>query len=318
MKTEHLYCLRIVAQCGSINKAAKLLYTSQPGLSAIIASLEKELGAPLVERSKKGITLTSLGKKVVEDSEEILNYISSWTDLSSSNSSFGPSGKVRIGTFNMAGNIILPDVTENLLDEFPNISIECCTIPQYNLLQYINNDALDLGIIGLTPSNQDVLNQISKNKHWQYDILYKEDYNLFVSTENSLSKEKEVTVERALKCNLPLVYNLTDGFFNEFSYLDEMIDTNDQLNNIKIHSFSAAMNIVAKNRAIAMYPGFGRINNYFIAIGKVKCIPLSNTSFSCLHCLVSRRSKYRSHVEKIVFDCISKFYNKYINICSNY
>lgn len=68
MKTEHLHCLRVIAQCGSINKASKILYTSQPGLSSIIASLEKELGAPLVERSKKGITLTPLGQKVVADS----------------------------------------------------------------------------------------------------------------------------------------------------------------------------------------------------------------------------------------------------------
>lgn len=311
MKTEYLHCLRIVAQCGSINKASKILYTSQPGLSSIIASLEKELGAPLVERSKKGITLTPLGKKVVEDSEEILNYVSSWSDFSSADSMYGIKGKVRIGTFNMAGNIILPEVVIKSLDEHPNISVECCAIPQYNLLQYINNDAIDIGIIGLTPTNKTVVEQISKNKHWQYDILYKEDYNVFVSSQNELASESEITVEMALNCKLPIVYNLTEGFFNEFSYLDEIIEKRNPPNNIKMHSFSAAMAIVAKNRAIAMYPSFGKKNNYYMAIDAVKCIPLTNTSFTCLHGLISRRNKYRSRAEKVVITYIQESYNNH-------
>ena len=311
MKTEHLHCLRVIAQCGSINKASKILYTSQPGLSSIIASLEKELGAPLVERSKKGITLTPLGQKVVADSEEILNFVSSWSDFSTANSVYGVTGKVRIGTFNMAGNVILPDVVIRTLDEHPNISVECCTIPQYNLLQYINNDAIDIGIIGLTPTNLSVSEQISKNRHWQYGILYKEDYNIFVSTKNPLAREAEITVENALSCELPIVYNLTEGFFNEFSYLDEIIESHEPSMNIKMNSFSAAMAIVAQNRAIAMYPGFGSIDNYYIATGKVTCVPLSNTSFTCLHGLISRRNKYRSRAESIIIKYITEIYTQH-------
>ena len=41
MRTEQLYYLITVARCGSMNKAAKDLFMTQPALSAAISSLEK-------------------------------------------------------------------------------------------------------------------------------------------------------------------------------------------------------------------------------------------------------------------------------------
>ena len=43
MRIDHLNCIIEVANCKSISTAAKKLYISQTGLSAIIHSVEKEL-----------------------------------------------------------------------------------------------------------------------------------------------------------------------------------------------------------------------------------------------------------------------------------
>ena len=45
----------IVADCGSINKAAEVLFTTQPNVSKVIASLERELKRELFNRSNKGV-----------------------------------------------------------------------------------------------------------------------------------------------------------------------------------------------------------------------------------------------------------------------
>ena len=50
-----------IASEGSISKAAKKLYLSQPNLSVSLRQLERELGAPLFERSGKGVTPTAFG-----------------------------------------------------------------------------------------------------------------------------------------------------------------------------------------------------------------------------------------------------------------
>lgn len=316
MKTEHLHSLRVIAQCGSINKAAKELYTSQPALSAIVSSLEKELGAPLIERSKNGITLTDLGQRVVNDSEEILNYISHWNDIANLKSDQGPAGIVRIGTFNMAGDIILPLVVAKAAEQYPHISIECSSIPHANLIEYLNSDILDIGIIGLSPINQSFIEQIPKDKHWQFDIIYQENYKAFISTKNSLASQTEITIEDACNTGLPFVYNLTNSFSNEYPYLDEIIAPHN-LKNFKLNSYASAMNLVAKNKAIALYPEIAKENNYYIATGLIKDIILTDTQFVCIHCLISKRNKYCTTVEKIAKQLIVEAYSEYTNPANN-
>lgn len=51
-----------VAELQHVSKAAEELYISQAHLSRIIAALEKEIGAPLFDRSGRGITLNACGK----------------------------------------------------------------------------------------------------------------------------------------------------------------------------------------------------------------------------------------------------------------
>lgn len=60
-----------VAETGSLNKAAKRLNISQPALSKSIQLLEYGLGVPLLDRSPRGINLTSFGKAVFEHARRI-------------------------------------------------------------------------------------------------------------------------------------------------------------------------------------------------------------------------------------------------------
>jgi len=56
-----------IAECGSINKAARELYTSQSNISQSVQSLEDEIGQTIFQRTGKGVELTKFG-------EEFLNY----------------------------------------------------------------------------------------------------------------------------------------------------------------------------------------------------------------------------------------------------
>ena len=62
-----------VSKCGSINKAAKNLFTSQSSLSHSIRALETELGFSLFARSNKGIELTQEGECFVQSAQIILS-----------------------------------------------------------------------------------------------------------------------------------------------------------------------------------------------------------------------------------------------------
>ena len=75
MRLAHLYYIVEIGKTHSISQAATNLFVTQPALSIAIASLEKELGVMLFERTKTGVYPTSVGQKVISLSEEVLNKL---------------------------------------------------------------------------------------------------------------------------------------------------------------------------------------------------------------------------------------------------
>src|SRR3981081_1730238 len=67
-----LRVLREVSRQGSFSAAAEALSYTQPAISRQIATLEKETGATLVDRSARGVRLTDAGETLVEHTEAIL------------------------------------------------------------------------------------------------------------------------------------------------------------------------------------------------------------------------------------------------------
>ena len=72
MKIEHLNYLREVEKCKSISAAAKKMYIGQTTLSAIIKSIEEELGVRLFHRLPNGVVPTEKGEEILRYSEEIV------------------------------------------------------------------------------------------------------------------------------------------------------------------------------------------------------------------------------------------------------
>ena len=59
-----------VDRCGSMNRAARNLFLSQSALSAAIAEVERELGAPIFDRSSSPMRLTAAGQEYVHAGAE--------------------------------------------------------------------------------------------------------------------------------------------------------------------------------------------------------------------------------------------------------
>lgn len=80
MKLEVFEYLIAIEKFGSLNKAAKSLYVSQPNLSNVIKNLENEIGYTIVDRNHKGVYFTEKGKQVLmiahnmmKEKEKLLN-----------------------------------------------------------------------------------------------------------------------------------------------------------------------------------------------------------------------------------------------------
>ncbi|HWH72332.1 MAG TPA: LysR family transcriptional regulator [Candidatus Sulfotelmatobacter sp.] len=69
----HLRYFWVVAQEGSLRKAAQKLSVSQPTISAQIAALEEMLGEKLFHRTSRGLALTEIGQQAFSYAKEIFD-----------------------------------------------------------------------------------------------------------------------------------------------------------------------------------------------------------------------------------------------------
>jgi LysR family transcriptional regulator, regulator of abg operon len=73
MKLQTLQALIYIEEVGSVRAAAQLLHLSQPALSAAIQQLEDELKAPLLVRTKRGVSLTPFGQAFMKHARLIIS-----------------------------------------------------------------------------------------------------------------------------------------------------------------------------------------------------------------------------------------------------
>ncbi len=71
MTLTQLNYLITITETKSLNKAAELLYVSQPSLTSAMKELEKELGITLFHRSGRGVTLTNDGAEFLPYARQI-------------------------------------------------------------------------------------------------------------------------------------------------------------------------------------------------------------------------------------------------------
>ena len=86
MTLQQLHYILTIAETGSMNKAAELLYVSQPNLTSTVRELEKEFGFAVFHRSGRGVTPT-------RDGVELLTYARQvWTQMEALNERFFSEG----------------------------------------------------------------------------------------------------------------------------------------------------------------------------------------------------------------------------------
>jgi molybdate transport repressor ModE-like protein len=122
---ERLRILHAVATRGSVSAAAKALHVTDSAVSQQIAKLETELGQTLLERSGRGVRLTSPAAVLVEHTQRMLSL------LESAEAEFDAQrenvfGQVAVAAFPTAARGLAPAALEGLRASYPQLRVVIC------------------------------------------------------------------------------------------------------------------------------------------------------------------------------------------------
>lgn len=135
-----------VVEQGSFQHAAEVLNLTPSAISHAISTVEKELGFPLFNRHKNGVTLTSYGKNL---QPYILTVLNSDAKLQQAILEFSglTHGSVKIGTFSSVCNRFIPDLVTGFSNLHPNIEIELYQGTYDDVYNWIKTGVVDFGFL---------------------------------------------------------------------------------------------------------------------------------------------------------------------------
>jgi len=122
MDLRDLRYFETIARLEHMGKASKQLHRTQPALTSCVRRLEEDCGAPLFEKSGRGIRLTYAGQALLKWAQR-LRCDAADARREIAEIGRGLSGHVRIGIVPTAAQFVLPRAARRLLEEAPELTL---------------------------------------------------------------------------------------------------------------------------------------------------------------------------------------------------
>lgn len=282
------YFVEVVNEGGMTN-ASKSLYIAQPTISKAVKDIEKELGMPLFDRSKRELKLTDAGQVFYQKCKEILALynnlpveINSLLGLETGHISIGLSAVMNMNKFiQILGEFhkLYPNITYNLVENGGKM-----------IESQLANDEIDIGITTL-PVDGTIFNSIP---------LYQEDLKLVLNKEHHLAHRK--TVEMKELANEDFI------LFNEDFYLNDKI--REAAKNAgfipktisKISQWNFIENLLNAHLGVSILPD----NIVRMLDSNFKHININDSAMKWELGVIWKKEKYLSHVTRQWIDFMSQ------------
>lgn len=147
MNLKQLEAFVRVAETKSFSAAAKMLFLTQPTVSAHIASLERELNTCLLIRNTKGVALSESGKELYAYAEQMLELEQKIRER------FGLTGRqpgsvLRIAASTIPSLYLLPDIMARFRKEYPEEQLKLFETDSSGVVEMILSHKADVGFAG--------------------------------------------------------------------------------------------------------------------------------------------------------------------------
>lgn len=141
-----------VAENKSFTKAAKLLYMTQPAISAQIKALEERLEVSLMERNDKNMVLTEAGQIFFQEAQKIISlydvFMGSLDELKGVRK-----GKIFLAASTIPGEYVLPCLVGGFNKIYPGVELSLKIADTGIVAEQLMKRTADIGMIGARVKN---------------------------------------------------------------------------------------------------------------------------------------------------------------------
>ena len=245
-------------------KAAKECFVSQSTLSSGIQELEKLLNIKLVERTKRTVFLTTLGKEIAKKAESINIEMNDVLDLAKSAQNH-MSGETRLGIIPTIAPYLLPKLMPKIRKKYPNLDLKLVEDQTANILNMLYSGNLDLVLMAM-PYKTDNLNT---------QLIKKDYFHVAVPSQSSLANKikKSLSNKDISDTNMLL---LDEGHCLREHALEACSkETKQKVDAFKATSLLTLVQMVDNNSGITLLPDIV-VNSELLKNSKIKILEYEN------------------------------------------
>ncbi|WP_020664573.1 LysR family transcriptional regulator [Amycolatopsis benzoatilytica] len=148
MELHQLEYFVAVAEEANFTRAAARMHVAQPGVSAQIRRLERELGQPLFDRSGRSVRLTGVGAAALPHARAALAAVAAVRETVAEHEGL-VRGQVAMGMVTSAGPVALPDFLAEFAERYPGVEITLGEANSDVMVEALREGRLDVAVIGL-------------------------------------------------------------------------------------------------------------------------------------------------------------------------
>ncbi len=248
MTQNELTYILAIAEYGTISKAAKELFISQPSLCQTLSKVETEFGEELFNRTSTGLVPTLFGRRYLKTAREILDcYLELMFQLDEVQKIY--CGSITFGIPINLGSCLLPHVMPNFIEKYPNVT-----------LRIRENNASELDKLLLTGKTDfSIMHYEKPNEAIYYEQLTHDPFYLVIpsSATHKYGFQEHQTITGAI---LQSLHKENFIMVSDRQYLRDAADLIFQKANFEPHirlttkSMGTAKRLVAKGCGITLLP----------------------------------------------------------------
>ncbi|MGN1188347.1 MAG: LysR family transcriptional regulator, partial [Lachnospiraceae bacterium] len=238
-----------IADCGSMNEAAKRLSLSQPSLSETVMSLEEELGLELFIRTNRGIKTTAEGEEFLGYARQVVEQYQLLDDKYISKTKSRKKFGVSMQHYTFAVKAFVELVKQFGFEEYEFAVRETKT---GEVIEDVKNFKSEVGILYRNEFNSKVLGKILERNELEFHELFTCNTCVYLWNGHPLAGQEKITMEELEE--YPCL-SFEQGLNSSFFLSEEVLSTYHYKRLIKINDRATALNLMIGMNAYTLCSG---------------------------------------------------------------